>query len=147
MTSHVKNFSALEDDFITREIENRKHILLAAFTASITKPLQELQWEAIATAAKKLSTTPRTVGGIEQRWKNMITNTKKSLGQKMNFLEKKTGGGEAAENLTNREERMLGIIGKPAVCGIENGFDTSAALNGKKLIILLQVGFDLQIVF
>ena len=46
----TKNFKPLEDEVIIREVENRKHILFAAFTSRITKSSKDLQWKEIAAA-------------------------------------------------------------------------------------------------
>ena len=111
MAARSKNFCSLEDEVLTRGVENRKHILFASFSPTITKSRRDFQWDERAAAVNKVSRTVRNVHTIKQRWKNLKATTKKSLGDKFNRKHwSKTGGGETADPLTSHEERMLGII-------------------------------------
>lgn len=123
------NFTSHEDEIIKREVEYRKKILFASFSNLITKKSKDREWSLIAAAVNKVAIKPRTKEQVKQRWNNVKKNSKAALGEKLTkTYAKKTGGGEAREQLTSEEERMLAIIGRESVLGVTGGFDSSGKL-------------------
>jgi len=123
-----KNFSEFEDEVLLKEIEQRKAKLYGKFSSTISKQVKDREWLQITAAVNKVATVVRSPMELKVRWKNISCKNKKILGEKMNMKSiTKTGGGEAAEELTSAEKRVLGILGTTAISGIEGGFDSSTA--------------------
>jgi len=126
--SRANNFKSSEGETLINEVEKRKAKLFGALSPFLTKSAKASEWKLVAEEVSKVSSVKRSAKEVKQRWKNMKSVSKKTLGTKMNLpFMNKTGGGEARDQLSSSEVRMLGIIGESSVCGVSGGFDTSAS--------------------
>jgi Myb/SANT-like DNA-binding domain len=124
--SRSVNFSSIEVEELKRQVGIHKNILFASFSSSITSQSKAQKWEEIARAVSCISGIKRSVEVIKKKWANVKMCAKLSLADKLTKQSAlKTGGGPPGEKLTGDESRILAIIGKESVVGIEGGFDTS----------------------
>jgi hypothetical protein len=130
-----ENFTPSEDEVLINEMEARKAKLTGAFSATLSKQSKDREWMAVTAAVNKVSRVVRGVAEVRVRWKNLRFKCKANLGTKMNIpFMKKTGGGGPLEALNSSEVRLVGIIGKTAISGIDGGLDSSQISRGKRLL-------------
>jgi len=120
------NWTSSEIEKLKQEVEKRSHILFGSFSSTVNSEIKKRHWEEIAKAVNRVSSKARTVSQVTKKWTNLKATSKGQIATKVGKQDfNATGGGPSKPQLSSDEERMLGIIGKAAVMGIEGGIDTS----------------------
>ena len=112
------NFSTEEIALITEFVKNKKEVLFGKLTPTCTKRKKDELWAELADAVSALGVSPRTVGEIKTKFKNLKMNAKQSF-QIVKKARLMTGGGPA-ESLKEGEAQLCEIFKKtPAFNGLE----------------------------
>lgn len=120
-----KNFSAREVEILVEEVEKKKSILFAPHKDVNTNQRKNNCWKDICGVINSIGIQERTSAEIIKKWRDISSQTKKKEAQYRRELGK-TGGGPAPSpvNTSDIGQKVVAIIGKTSVEGIEGGLDT-----------------------
>ncbi|XP_064639555.1 nuclear apoptosis-inducing factor 1-like [Lineus longissimus] len=121
------NFSETEKRVLLSDVEKYYSIINGKFGDSVTMQRKNETWKKITDHVNAASTCLRTVDEIKKKWEDLKTRTKrKATGIKKTVNE--TGNvplkDTPVEQLTDVENRIVGLLGVIRTQGIDGGIDT-----------------------
>lgn len=129
------NFSGDETRVLLDSYEEYKDIIEGKFSNSISKINKNEAWEKITSNVNALGVAPRTIEGIQTKFKNLKSDAKlahNSYKRKMNG----TGGGPPPEEPNQLDKRVANLFeGRPSFEGLD-GFSTNLNSTGESFILL-----------
>jgi hypothetical protein len=127
------HFKSGEIEVLKQEVERHKAVLFGAFTASLTKSKKNRTWLGIAAKVNEVGTAQRTLDEVRKKWDNLKQDCKGKLATtyKPSTMRVTGGGPPEAQLPSSSDSRMMGIIGKTSICGIEGGLDSTIAQQRK----------------
>ncbi|XP_052694429.1 nuclear apoptosis-inducing factor 1-like [Crassostrea angulata] len=120
-----KNFSAKEIEILVEEVEKNRAILFASHKDVNTNQKKNKCWKDICSLINSVSVQERSPAEICKKWRDLSSQTKKKEAEFRRDMSK-TGGGPAPTpvNTSDLSQKVVAIIGKTSIEGIDGGFDT-----------------------
>ncbi|XP_062605940.1 uncharacterized protein LOC134267744 [Saccostrea cucullata] len=116
-----KNFTAKEVEALVEE--KQKDILFAPHKDVNTNQKKNQCWKNICSLINSIGIQERTSAEIIKKWRDISSQTKKKEAHYRRELVR-TGGGPAPVNSSDIGQKVVAIIGKTSIEGVEGGFDT-----------------------
>nr|XP_022319969.1 nuclear apoptosis-inducing factor 1-like isoform X2 [Crassostrea virginica] len=119
------NFTAREVEILVEEVEKNKTVLFAPHKDVNTNNKKNQCWNEIRCLINSIGIQERTSAEIVKKWRDISSQAKKKEAQ-FRREQVKTGGGPPPlpVNTNDIDQKIVAIIGKTAVEGIEGGLDT-----------------------
>ncbi|KAK3725269.1 hypothetical protein QZH41_001284 [Actinostola sp. cb2023] len=129
------NFTVAECSLILEQAEKDLDVIKSKFSSVITNKRKNRVWEEIA-KVNSLGVCIRSVSEVKDKWRAMVSNTRKEHA-KVNKDQRKTGGGEKTTSPKITTRKIIDLFGEdPSFSGIRGGFDSASKylLGSKKVI-------------
>ena len=119
-----RNFSAAEVEVLIENVEKYKTILNSRLKNSVTNADKRRVWEKICTRINAVSCVTRTADQVKKKWSDVSSQTKckEAVRRRERRL---TGGGNQPSELSQIEQKVVGILGETAISGVTGGIDSS----------------------
>nr|XP_022332179.1 nuclear apoptosis-inducing factor 1-like isoform X1 [Crassostrea virginica] len=120
-----RNFTAREVEILVEEVEKNKAVLFAPHKDVNTNNKKNQCWNEIRCLINSIGIQERTSAEIVKKWRDISSQAKKKEAQ-FRREQVKTGDGPPPlpVNTNDIDQKIVAIIGKTAVEGIEGGLDT-----------------------
>ncbi|CAM4657939.1 unnamed protein product [Leuciscus chuanchicus] len=124
-TAKKKNFSNVEIETITREVERNKIVLFGSLKSGIKGAHKNKIWTQITSSVNSVGVEKRTPAEVKKKWSDIKIATKRHVSA-LKRSQSQTGGGppDPSLQLTPNEERVATLIGMASLEGITGGGDT-----------------------
>ena len=70
-------FSNSEVEMLLNEVDHRKSILFGSLSTGVTNKKEQLSWQFVAAAVNEVSSTPRSVSEVKNKWSDIKVDAKK----------------------------------------------------------------------
>lgn len=118
------NFSMNEINILTKEIEKNELVLNEKFNNAVTNSKKQKMWSSIANRVSSCGITERSAKEVKKKFIALQSLAKNKAAKSVRY-QSGTGGGPPVPNLTDNEERLVRLIPKVAIEGVEGGIDTA----------------------
>ncbi|XDV33494.1 hypothetical protein PO909_003891 [Leuciscus waleckii] len=124
-TAKKRNFSDVEIETITREVEKNKIVLFGSLKSGIKGAHKNKIWNQITSSVNSVGVEKRTPAEVKKKWSDIKIATKRRVSA-LKRSQSQTGGGppDPSLQLTPNDERVAALIGTVSLEGITGGGDT-----------------------
>ncbi|XP_064639783.1 nuclear apoptosis-inducing factor 1-like [Lineus longissimus] len=120
------NFSPNEIIKLVDLVESKWSVISSKFSDVITLKRKSDTWKEITLKINSVASVRRTTEAVHHKWHDLKSKAKQKAA-KINVLTKRTGNkplGDDVSELTQLEQRIVGLIGVEMIQGIATGMDT-----------------------
>lgn len=122
------NFTGEEVEVLIRGVERRSKLLFARFSSTLTSAVKEAGWAELTAEVNAVGGFGRGIEEVKKKW-ICVKSDAKCRPAAVKNEQKMTGGGmKVQDDVSSMENRVLGIVGKVSVHGIDSGYDSSERL-------------------
>jgi len=122
------NFTTMELQAMTQSIGGKAKVLFGRLGGVMSVVSKEAAWKEVASDVSAVSGVRRSAADVKKKWIQVKSNAK-GKAVALRRERGKTGGGKSgAEDLSECDSAVIGLIAEASISGVAGGFDVNSSL-------------------
>lgn len=122
------NFTTTELQAMTQSIAGKSKVLFGRLGGVMSAVSKEAAWKEVASDVTAVSGIRRSAAVVKKKW-IQVKSSAKGKAVALRRERGKTGGGKSgAEELSECDSKVVGLIAEASISGVAGGFDINASL-------------------